>query len=179
MPVLLLLDGIIENYETTPGKGVPIGNLTSQFFANIYLACLDHYVLEELHHSAYCRYMDDFVVWSSSPAELKNMFACISNYASNNLKLSLKQPVFGKTTDGLPFLGHLIKEKGIYLLQKSKRRVTRRMSEITVSLYKGTIGEEKAAERARSVFAAISLARTKRLRKSLCEKGERLLAQTV
>jgi hypothetical protein len=60
---MALLRGIIDGYETAPGKGVPIGNLTSQFFANLYLAGLDRFILEKLHPLAYCRYMDDFVLW--------------------------------------------------------------------------------------------------------------------
>ena len=177
--VIFLLDGIIDSYQTFPGKGVPIGNLTSQFFANMYLSCLDHYILEKLHPAAYCRYMDDFVLWASSSVKLKNMLIQINNFAGDNLSLSLKQPVFGKSASGLPFLGFLIKEKGVYLLQKSKRRVTERMSEIDALLYHNNITEEKAAERARSVLAGIALARTNRFRQKLCEKGERLLALTV
>ena len=173
--VIFLLDGIIDSYETTDGRGVPIGNLTSQFFANYYLSGLDHYILEELHAPAYCRYMDDFVVWASSQAELKAMFVHINNYVSQKLKLSIKQPVFGKTSAGLPFLGFLIKEKGIYLLQKSKKRFLKRMSEITTLLYQNSISEEKAAERTRSTFAAIDLAQTAGLRKKVCAKGELLL----
>ena len=173
--VIGLLDGIIDSYETEPGKGVPIGNLTSQFFANMYLACLDHYVLEKLRPAAYCRYMDDFVLWASSQAQLKTMLNQIDDYVKRNLKLSLKKPVLGKTVTGLPFLGFLIKEKGIYLLRKSKKRVILRMEEITGLLSRGRISEEKAGERVRSVFAAIGLARTNGFRKIIYEKGERLL----
>jgi hypothetical protein len=176
--VLFLLDGVIDSYETAPGKGVPIGNLTSQFFANLYLAGMDHFILEKLRPSAYCRYMDDFVLWSSSQTELKAMFTQINEYVTQNLKLTVKQPIFGKTAIGLPFLGFLIKEKGIYLLQKSKRRFKERIVEITASLYSGIITEEKAAERARSVCAAINIARTNRLRKKIFEEGERLPART-
>jgi len=176
--VMYLLSGVIDSYETEPGKGVPIGNLTSQFFANLYLAELDHYILEKLRPLAYCRYMDDFIVWADSRTELKTMFERVNDYTHENLRLTLKPPVFGKTADGLPFLGFLIKDNGIYLLQKSKRRVTGRISEITASLSQNRISEEKAAERARSVLAAISLARTNRLRKILCKKGERFLAPT-
>jgi len=177
--VIYLFDGIIDSYNTTPGKGVPIGNLTSQFFANMYLAFLDHYILEQLRPCAYCRYMDDFVLWAASKEQLKDMFAKIVNYVKENLKLTLKPPVFGNAVSGLPFLGFLIKKKGIYLMQKSKRRVKERMSEISASLYTGVITEEKAAERVRSVFAAINLARTNRFRRILCEKGERTLGLTV
>jgi len=176
--VIALLDGIIGSYETAPDKGVPIGNLTSQFFANLHLAFLDHYILEKLRPCAYCRYMDDFVLWSDSQEKLKTMFTLVDEYVTQNLKLSVKPPVFGNAACGLPFLGFLIKEKGIYLMQKSKRRVKERMTEISAALYTGNITEEKAAEQARSVFAAISLARTNRFRKILCEKGERLLATT-
>ncbi|MDR2484206.1 MAG: hypothetical protein LBD55_02285, partial [Treponema sp.] len=73
--------------------------------------------------------------------------------------------------NGLPFLGFLIREQGIYLLRKSKRRVIERMKEITALLDSGAISEEKAAERARSVFAAVGLARANRLRSALCEGG--------
>ena len=166
--VLFLLEGIIDSYEVHPGRGVPIGNLTSQFFANMYLAALDHFILEKLCPSAYCRYMDDFVLWAHSPAELKTMLQHIEEYIGTELCLSIKPPVLGKTADGLPFLGFLVRGRGIYLLQKSKRRVRRRMREIAASLFVNSIDEEKAAERARSVFACIALARTLRFRKSLC-----------
>jgi len=180
--VLILLDGIIDSYETAPERGVPIGNLTSQFFANMYLAGMDHYILEKLNPLAYCRYMDDFVVWSISQKQLKEMFAKINEYANKNLNLSLKPPVFGKTAHGLPFLGFLIKDKGIYLLQKSKRRVKGRMKEISALIYQNNITEIKAAERLRSVFAAISLARTNQFKKlviSVCLQSRLLCRQPL
>ena len=170
MRVIDLLDGVIDGYETALGKGVPIGNLTSQFFANLYLSGMDHHVLEKLRPRAYCRYMDDFVAWSSSKKQLKDMFARVADYVGDNLKLELKPPVFGDAASGLPFLGFLVKENGVYLMQKSKRRVRDRMAEISVSLGRGETTQEKAAERIRSVFAVIGMARTYRFRKKLCEK---------
>jgi len=112
------------------------------------------------------------------------MFAEIDDYLCKNLKLTVKPPVFGSAASGLPFLGFLIKEKGIYLTQKSKRRVKGRVKEITALLDQRGITEDKAAQRVRSVFAAIALARTNRFRKTLCEKeeqssGERYPALTV
>jgi len=58
----------------------------------------------------------------------------------------------------------------VFLLHKSKRRVKKRISDITAELYQKKLTEEKAAERVRSVFAAVSLARTNRFRKILCNK---------
>jgi hypothetical protein len=170
--VLQLLRGIIDSYETAPGKGVPIGNLTSQYFANLYLAGMDHFILETLRPRAYCRYMDDFVLWASSLGELKTMRGRIDEYARGKLRLTCKQPVFGTSRVGLSFLGLLIKDRGIYLLQKSKRRASARMADITASLNRGEITEAKAAERARSVFASIALARSNRFRRGLVGKYE-------
>jgi hypothetical protein len=90
---MVLLDTLINSYETAQGRGVPIGNLTSQFFANLYLAGMDHFILEKLCPAAYCRYMDDFVLWASSPETLKEMFHRIDEYAANNVRLVLKEPV--------------------------------------------------------------------------------------
>ena len=53
---------IIDSYHTQEGKGLPIGNLTSQYFANHYLAISDHFVKEQLKIKAYVRYMDDMVL---------------------------------------------------------------------------------------------------------------------
>jgi hypothetical protein len=172
--VMALLEGLIDSYETTPGRGVPIGNLTSQYFANFYLSGLDHFILEQLRPEGYCRYMDDFVLWAPGHTELKTMLAAIEGYVRETLRLALKPPVFGGSNRGLPFLGFLIKKDAIYLMQKSKRRVQKRMADIDGALRGGLITEEKAAERARSVFAAISPARTNRLRKKVCGSGLRL-----
>jgi retron-type reverse transcriptase len=170
--VLFLLDGDIDSYKTNSGKGVPIGNLTSQFFANLYLSNMDHYILENLHPVAYCRYMDDFVLWSSSQIELKKMHEHIENYTNQELFLSLKQSVFGKTASGLPFLGFMIKDTGILLLKISKKRTIKRTREITSLLRYNLISEEKAAQRIQSTFSAMKIARTNRFREVLCSKGK-------
>jgi hypothetical protein len=178
--IIFLLNEIIDSYATAPGKGVPIGNLTSQFFANLYLSSLDHYILEKLHPKAYCRYMDDFVLWAASKEAAQSMLAEIDQYVKDNLSLELKKPVYAPVKNGLPFLGFLIKKDGIYLTQTARRRVTVRGTSINAALVSGEIPEEKAAERALSVFAAINLARTHRLRRRLLnEKGGRSPAPTA
>jgi retron-type reverse transcriptase len=167
---LALLDSIIDSYHTKEGKGVPIGNLTSQFFANLYLSPLDHYILENLKPAAYERYMDDFVLFSNSKERLKESLIRINSYAAGELKLELKPPVLGSTADGLPFLGFAVKRHGIYLLAKSKRRMKKRMAAVNALLARGVIDEETAAERLTSVFAAVLPARTLRFRRKLCRE---------
>jgi hypothetical protein len=166
--VLKMLDDIIESYRTSDGRGIPIGNLTSQFFANLYLSPLDHYILEELRPAAYCRYMDDFVLWSGSNKQLQSFLQNIEQFTAEKLYLDLKPAVSGAVKNGLPFLGFLVKDSGIYLLKKSKRRVITRIKEINAQLDSGIIDEAKAAQRAQSVLSAISLARTNRLRRRIC-----------
>ena len=60
-----IFEQIIHSYEASPGRGLPIGNLTSQYFANHYLTGLDRWVKEKRCVAAYTRYMDDMVCWHS------------------------------------------------------------------------------------------------------------------
>lgn len=65
-----MVDRIIDSYGYD-GKGLPIGNLTSQFFANVFLDPLDHFITERLAFgSAYLRYMDDIILFSNSKTSL-------------------------------------------------------------------------------------------------------------
>ena len=142
---------------TSPSCGLPIGNLTSQFFANLYLSPLDHFVLEQLKPKGYVRYMDDMVIFADSVAELKAAFTEIRCFCCERLNLLLKEPVFGKTVHGVPFLGWRITSKGIFLLGKTKRRMKAKLHEIQRDYEEGKISEEKMCERARAVFAARKL----------------------
>jgi len=60
--LLRLLDSLIDSFQGDGARGIPIGNLTSQLFANIYLNPLDHFIKEQLRQKYYIRYMDDFVI---------------------------------------------------------------------------------------------------------------------
>ncbi|MFZ1982424.1 MAG: reverse transcriptase/maturase family protein [Smithella sp.] len=165
--VLYLLFGIIDSYQTLLGKGLPIGNLTSQFFANLYLSSLDHYALEQLKPAGYVRYMDDFILWHDDKQVLQTMLESLQAFAINTLNLELKPPVLGYAAQGLPFLGFLVKSSGIFLMQKSKRRMSTRAKSIQSDLDTFEISEEKAAERASSVNAAVMIARSRSFRVNL------------
>ena len=88
--VLALLDGVIDSYENSPGRGLPLGNLTSQFFANHYLGVLDHYCKQSLACHRYVRYMDDFVVWDSEKDRLRQVGDEIAGFLSGSLELEMK-----------------------------------------------------------------------------------------
>ena len=79
--VLALLDRIIDHNGNMPdGVGIPVGNLTSQLFANIYLDALDQFIKHELGVEAYIRYMDDFVILSPDKEQLRNWLARIEQF---------------------------------------------------------------------------------------------------
>jgi len=104
---------ILESWNKNLGKGVPIGNLTSQFFANLYLNELDYFVKFELGNKHYVRYMDDFILFSKNKKELWNWHAEINKFLVEKLLLSLhkrKSTVYN-VVNGVPFLGFRILKK--------------------------------------------------------------------
>jgi len=103
--LLHLLDNIMDSAE----KGIPIGNLTSQLFANIYLNKLDEYVKYELKIKYYLRYMDDFVILHESKQYLHEVKEKIRTFlASMKLTLHPKKANIFPITLGVDFLGYRI-----------------------------------------------------------------------
>lgn len=101
---LNLLDVIIDSVDN---PGIPVGNLTSQLFANIYLNELDHFIKEELRVKYYVRYMDDMIILWHSKAELWSWFGLIKEFLEDKLllKFNKKTSVF-PVQRGVDFLGY-------------------------------------------------------------------------
>ncbi|GAB4308455.1 MAG: hypothetical protein Kow0097_09000 [Candidatus Bipolaricaulota bacterium] len=108
-PLLALLETIVRAAVpgAIPGKGVPIGNLTSQWFANLYLDGADHRVKETLRIPGYVRYMDDFLLFADSKARLWGAHDELEAYlsAERGLKLKGQATQLAPCTEGIPFLG--------------------------------------------------------------------------
>lgn len=102
------------------GVGVPIGNLTSQYFANIYLTPMDHFCQEVLGLNHYFRYMDDVVILHESKEYLHQCRCEIENYLNECLLLTLKKnwQVFPVSSRQVDFVGYRMNHKGV-LLRKS------------------------------------------------------------
>ena len=149
---LILLFKIIDSYYFQENKGLPIGNLTSQFFANLYLSSLDHFILEQLKSACYARYMDDMIILADSVQELKEISHSIQMYIKQKLDLTLKQEIYGKVSKGIPFLGWKITNNSITVLSKTRKRMKKKLKEIQHDFLSGKITEEKAAERNNCVF---------------------------
>ncbi|MCX6309137.1 MAG: RNA-directed DNA polymerase [Bacteroidia bacterium] len=102
--------------------GLPIGNLTSQLFANIYLNDFDHWVKSTLGIKCYGRYVDDFVLIHPDNAYLKKCIPLIKKYLTENLGLTLHPDkiYFQHYTKGLRYLGAVIKPHRIYIANQTK-----------------------------------------------------------
>lgn len=151
---LRLLSALIDSYGCSiKGKGLPIGNLTSQFFANFYLSSLDHYILEQLKPCGYVRYMDDFLLFSNSKEQLKDFLKQIQLFCKNQLHLELKSPVLGYSKSGVSFLGYLIKPENISLSQKSKKRKVKKLKRLNYELDQGLTSEEDYIKRVKCMYA--------------------------
>lgn len=96
-------------YSQTVEKGMPLGNLTSQFFANIYLNEFDHWVKETLRIKHYIRYVDDMIFLASTPTELKIIKeTVIKKLLEIGLTVNPKKISIRQIKNGIPFLGYVI-----------------------------------------------------------------------
>ena len=95
-------------FNTKKGCGIPIGNLTSQFFANVYLNELDHFIKHILKARYYLRYVDDFIILHENPEQLKKWHKEINKFLKDKLNLTLKNIVIIKPLScGINFLGYV------------------------------------------------------------------------
>ena len=149
-------------------RGIPIGNLTSQFFANVYLTGMDHFIKEKLGCRKYLRYMDDFLVFGDDKRELAGTRDRIAAYLSG-LRLRLHE---GKSRvyhceDGVGFLGFRI-FPGFRLLNRDNvRRARRRFRRMSGAYSKGLLSPAQVSGSVRSWVAHASWGNTYRLRRKV------------
>lgn len=124
-----LLKEIIGSFSTRPGVGLPLGNLTSQLFVNIYMNELDQFVKHKLKANYYIRYADDFVVLSKNKTRLENILRQIADFLSGKMRLNLHpDKVFIRTiSSGVDFLGWVHFPDHRVLRTATKRRALKRM----------------------------------------------------
>ncbi len=131
-----LLERIIESFtsdqfhDSNP-RGLPIGNLTSQLFANIYLNEFDRFVKHTLKIEHYVRYTDDFVIVSGSLDYLQAVLKLSEHFLNSNLALKLhpKKITVRKASQGIDFLGYIVLPDYRLLRVKTKKRIFTKMEE--------------------------------------------------
>lgn len=158
--LLALLDRIVDHPlpGCAPGKGVPIGNLTSQYFANLYLGELDHLIKDELRLPGYVRYMDDMVLLADSKARLRETLSTITEFLETRLRLELRpeRTRLLPVTQGLPWLGFRAFPGVLRLDGRKWARMRRRIRAREAAFAQGLIGEEELARSVSSMVAHVS-----------------------
>jgi len=146
------LDRSKSLFYTKEGCGLPIGNLTSQLFSNVYLNVLDQFMKRVLKCRHYGRYVDDFYIVNCDRKWLLGLVGRIENFLADNLELKLHRGklILRSVQTGIEFLGAFLKPYRKYFANSSLRRVCQRLSEIrhsdaetswrTVNSYLGIMG---------------------------------------
>jgi retron-type reverse transcriptase len=149
-------------------RGLPIGNLTSQLFANIYLNNLDHFIKEQLKCHYYVRYVDDFALFSDNYNQLKQARLAIEDYLSKlRLKIHpIKSQLF-ETKYGANFLGFRILPDRIRVRTENLRRAKRRLRNLQADYAAGKIPLKKVSQSIRSWVAHLEHGETWRLREQI------------
>lgn len=140
--VLRLCGRIIDAFETEPGKGLPIGALTSQHFANTYLSGLDRLLLEELRVAGMVRYMDDVVSWHRTRQQAREALRAVEDFARERLALRLHPSCqLQRSRQGLTFCGFRIHPNQLRLTRRRKQRYARSRERWEAAHRLGLVGD--------------------------------------
>lgn len=174
-PGLLWLADIFIDHPvpwTAPGKGIPIGNLTSQHFANFYLSGLDHFIKETLRIRGYVRYMDDMVLFADDKDILWDACERVAGFLQERLQLRLKDlaTLLAPVSQGLSFLGFRVFPGVIRVRREGWRRFRHNVLKQDELLQRGEIDEERWSRSMASLIGHVVHADTRNLRAAFFER---------
>lgn len=120
-----LIGKILGSFSKTPGIGLPLGNVTSQLFANIYLNELDQFIKHVLKIKYYLRYCDDFIILGDDEENLSRLACRVNNFLVEKLKLFLHNDkiIIRKHRQGIDFLGYVVLPYYRAIRTKTKKRI--------------------------------------------------------
>lgn len=173
--LMVIFGKIIDSHEVTPGKGLPIGNLTSQYLANFYLSGLDHYIKEVLRVPVYVRYMDDMLLFAETRQQLNGVLCAVQRYVCEQLQLELKSPIVFHTHQAVPFLGYRLCRHAVLLNNRSKRRFRQKINEYNKQLLTNRITQSEYAVGVVPLIAFTRHAYTRKFRKTIIGESRRAL----
>ncbi len=182
--MLWLVQELVESFSTEPNRererergGYPIGNLTSQLFANVYLNELDQFVKHSLKEKWYIRYTDDFVVVHHSEEHLEEVRRKIEKFLQNSLRLELHpdKVTIRKYSQGVDFLGYVHLPFAQVLRTKTKRRLIRKLREKAIGLKRGKISENSFDSSFQSYMGVLGHANTYELEQKIRQELWELL----
>lgn len=163
--LLCFFSDLVLSYSVAEGKGMPMGNLTSQFFANHYMALADRFVKETLKVDGMVRYMDDVLLFGDDKDELLRAVREYERFLDEKLCLRLHPMVLNRACFGVPFLGFVVHGYTLRLNQRSRRRLRLKARSLSSLWLCGGIAEESCVESMRSAMAFVGKADIKGIRK--------------
>ncbi len=175
--LLTIFEDIIASYHDTPGRGLPIGNLTSQYFANHYLAAADRYAIEQLCVPGYVRYMDDMLIWGDDMRQILRWEQRMRTFIASELSLELKPPIINRTSAGVPLLGYVIHPHHLALTRNSRKRFAAKMRRYAQNLQEGCWDEREFVRHAEPLLAFAMHADTLGLRRKILACTSRRVAR--
>lgn len=163
--MLWLIDIIFSSFEKKPSKGLPLGNVTSQLYANIYLNELDQFVKHELKAKHYFRYCDDFVIVHSDRSHLESLLPRIQKFLSQTLQMELhpNKIEIRKISQGIDFLGYVVLPHSLIIRTSTRKRIKRKVTESRKLFLSGKLNREKYHAVITSYQGIVSHARDKKL----------------
>lgn len=167
----------MKNHKTeNPQRGMPLGNLTSQFFANIYLDEFDHFVKQQLKAKYYLRYVDDFVILHISQKVLVKWKTKIEEFFEKKLKIKLhpEKSRIIQIKRGINFLGFRIFPKYRLLKKSNARRIWKRLVRFKQKYEKGEITKVAVLQSLDGWLAYAKFANTYQFRKKVVAKFNKL-----
>src|SRR3989344_700685 len=172
-----LMREIVESFATSrpnlfEREGVPIGNLTSQLFANIYMNEFDQFVKHELRIKDYARYTDDFVIVSGDIPYLRSLIPHIEAFLESRLHLRLHpgKVAIRNYRHGVDFLGYIVLPHCILNRAKTKRRMFRKLRQKVIDHKNGAVTKSRLDASLQSYMGVLSHANAYRLSEDLKNK---------
>ncbi len=158
-----LLEEIVESFSSQYStifsqKGLPLGNLTSQLFANIYLNEFDQFVKQKLKVKPYIRYTDDFIIVSEDKLYLENLIKSIRSFLSDKLALELhpKKITIRKFHQGIDFLGYIVLPHHRLLRTKTRQRIFKKLEKRIEEYKKGAMNKQTLEQSLQSYLGVFS-----------------------
>jgi retron-type reverse transcriptase len=156
--IIDLLERVISSFHVdgTSGKGLPIGNVTSQIFTNIYLHDFDMYASRLMGGGNYARFADDFVVISDDSSRLAFFREAAQLFLQRRLQLTLhpQKVVCGPLHHGLDFLGYVLLPHHRRVRRRTTRRIFRKLAGTMIGCYRGEVSHQHF-EGARSSYLGV------------------------
>lgn len=164
---LRLFSKILDSYHVSPGKGLPIGSLTSQHFANLYLDAADRFLQNHPGVNAYVRYMDDMVWWCSDKTTAQQVLRQFQSFLETQCYLQLKPKVnLNRSVMGMTYCGFRIFPGVIRLTLRKRRRYRLLRQNYECAWQKGRLDSLALQAAYSSVLAALLPAETRHWRQN-------------